>query len=278
MEAILITAFFVGVEAFWVWALLIQEEPPAEQSGEAPDASALRTPALLRQAMVIHGGDPEALHAAERSSRFAVGEFLFWQALVVAGVLGGFWLFTGGNFEEGITAGEMPIWVAMVLVPLVLLVIRMGTGMFARAADAADTRLAGLGLTLTEEPEVGFAANSTGLRPRVGGQAAMAGGRRGRRVQIRDDGRTSRVSVEAASPPFEITSDDGRLRASPGAPPEVERLLRPLRRANRWRGVHLTAGPEAVVVERREHLADGWLYDLWLVESLLAALPAPATA
>ena len=275
IETALITAFFLGVEGFWAWALLIRDEPSTARANGVPDATALRSAATLRAAMAVQGGDPEARRRAERSGRAAIAEFLAWQFLVVAGVVGGFWIFTGGRFDRGIDPGVMPIWIAIVVAPAVLLAIRLATGLLGKGLDAGETQLAGLGLASQSAPTVALAATPAGPRPRVRGEARLLGSRHGRTVEVSDRGSSSTVVVRAEVPTFELSSEDGKLRASPGAPAEVVDAVRPLRRAKRWRGVELIADRDRVTVERRERLAEGWLYDLWLVEMLLDRLPKP---
>lgn len=83
----LVTAFIIGVDGFWWWALFIR------RGGEAD-----------------RGSDPRLI------------EFMLWQSLILVGVIAGFWLF--GPMTAGYPE-QMRIWIAMVLAPTVILIARM---------------------------------------------------------------------------------------------------------------------------------------------------------
>jgi len=82
------------------------------------------------------------------------------------------------------------------------------------------------------------------------------------------------VQVSAAVAPFRITACDGRLVAEPGALPEVDEVLAKLEPApNVWRDVVVEGGRDGIRSRRTvtSH-AQGYVYDLWLVEQLAREL------
>jgi hypothetical protein len=111
----------------------------------------------------------------------------------------------------------------------------------------------------------------------------FSGTRRGRHValrvgivpEIRGKG-MNEVQVAAAVAPFRIVAKDGRLAAESGAMPEVDDVLARLSPAPKvWRDVVIVGGPDGIRSRRpvTAH-AQGYLYDLWLVEQLADALGA----
>ena len=99
IEMAMVTAVVLGIDAFWWWVLFIRREP----------------------------NEP-----AERAGGWALFEFKFWQTLIVLAVLGGFWLFTGGDLEHGVDGDEIGFRVALVLAPTMILVLRLFTGFGAK--------------------------------------------------------------------------------------------------------------------------------------------------
>ena len=247
IEMAMVTAFVIGIDAFWWWVLFLRREPPAE-AGVNP-ASPPPTPRALRQALALPDARPNV--AGQR----ALLEFKAWQTLIVLAVIGGFWLFTGGDLEHGVGGDEIGIWVAMVLAPTLILLVRLFTGLAGEGREDAEAEAATLGL------------HGAGL-------GKMTGTRRGREIDISVGARDSVVIVRAATPEFGITAADGKLTASSNAPHAVELVVGPLRKAKRWRGMELRAGSGAVTLQRHGGIADGWLYDLWLGERILDELAA----
>ena len=89
-EMIAVSVFLVAVDAFWWWALFIRREPGDQ------------------------GGTPGPMF-----------EFKLLQSLSLLGVVAGFWLF--GPLSDGYP-DQMLIWVAMVLGPILILLIRLLMG------------------------------------------------------------------------------------------------------------------------------------------------------
>jgi hypothetical protein len=145
------------------------------------------------------------------------------------------------------------------------------------AKSAEKAHLAPLGLALTKTP--GLAPDVIGLMG--GGQklipdgpAIVEGERYGRLVHIETIDKHSLTIVQAKVPEFKVQSNDGKLVPGKGAPEAVVGALRSLRKAKRWQGIVVYAGPEGIAVQRRSTGTNMWLYDLWLAEYLLDEINA----
>ena len=101
------------------------------------------------------------------------------------------------------------------------------------------------------------------------GPAIVEGERHGRLVHIETIGKHSLTVVQAKMPEFKVQSNDGKLVPDEGAPEAVAKALRSLRKAKRWRGIAVYAGPEGIAIQRQSKGTNMWLYDLWLAEYLL---------
>ena len=75
-------------------------------------------------------------------------------------------------------------------------------------------------------------------------------------------------------PEFKVQSNDGKLVPDEGAPEAVAKALKSLRKAKRWRGIVVYAGPEGIAIQRQSKGTNMWLYDLWLAEYLLDEINA----
>jgi hypothetical protein len=75
--------------------------------------------------------------------------------------------------------------------------------------------------------------------------------------------------VQAEVPDFKVQSNEGKLVPDRGAPEAVVKALKSLRKAKRWRGIVVYAGPEGIAIQRQSRGTNMWLYDLWLAEYLL---------
>ena len=74
-------------------------------------------------------------------------------------------------------------------------------------------------------------------------------------------------------PEFEIEQKRQRLHAANGAPAAVEAVLAALQPSEHWEKLRkVSGGPDGVVAERKVDAENGWLWDLWLCERLLAEL------
>jgi hypothetical protein len=80
--------------------------------------------------------------------------------------------------------------------------------------------------------------------------------------------------LQAEMPEFKVQSNDGKLVPDEGAPEGVAKALKSLRKAKRWRGIVVYAGPEGIAIQRQSKGTNMWLYDLWLAEYLLDEINA----
>jgi hypothetical protein len=276
-----LTALFAGIEGFWWWNLILRPERPDREGGvtdETPSAAALSSWTELHAAMALRGGDQTVVARARRRGRRAMAEFLFWQALAVAGALAGGWLRAYDVEEVAGIETEPTLWAVMALGPVAILVIRMVMpgGIFNRAfASAQDELLSPLGLRYQRAPGIALVPRADGSpRPLVRGRATISGERYDRHVEARFERGGSELRIDARSPAFEVRSEAGKLVASPAAPPAAHGVVDELRRAKRWRGVKVSGGPDGIVVRRRGLRGEPWLYDLWLGERLAERLEA----
>jgi hypothetical protein len=129
-----------------------------------------------------------------------------------------------------------------------------------------------LGLAVTETPglrpdAIGMLGGGQALIP--DGPAIVEGERYGRLVHIETLDVHSLTVVQAALPAFRARSDEGKLVPEEGAPEAAVVAFRSLRKAKRWRGVAVCAGPQGIAVQRQSKGSNMWLYDLWLAEYLI---------
>ena len=149
-----------------------------------------------------------------------------------------------------------------------------------------DLIMAPLALRSTER-RLGYRASTGDLRY----QNLYRGTRYGRPVELRQGNQTQGQKgamvawVLAATPEFRVSGVDGRAVAERDAPAEVVELLAGLTaNADVWSALHVTGGPQGIVVKRpitTRMFSQAWIYDLWLAERLadraaIAVLPAPA--
>ena len=80
--------------------------------------------------------------------------------------------------------------------------------------------------------------------------------------------------LQANLPEFRVQSNDGKLVPDSDAPETVAKAIQSLRKAKRWRGIEVSAGPEGIGVQRKSKGMNMWLYDLWLAEYLLDKIGA----
>jgi hypothetical protein len=111
--------------------------------------------------------------------------------------------------------------------------------------------------------------------------AVYQGARHGRPVHYRSDddhGVSTAVWLGVVAPPVRLAADRGVLAQQGAAvlPPELLAALRP---SPWWDGTRIGGGPGGLTARRDGRVAQGWLYDLWLLERLadaLALAPVPA--
>ncbi len=273
------TLWVIGILVYWwVQFLFLGYTDPKrlrEEAGEeAPEIKALRNWSTLSEAMTVYGGDVDELKRLEKAARRPVLEWFGWSTVLVLYVLTGPWLTGLGVLtqqRQGYFAAGFGVLAILMLVRTpFLLGASIGAGEYAY--------LRPLGLAVVERPTIDFrriartaVEGPWGLV--AGGATVVAGTRHDRQVQVAVDGKRNYTVVEAPVPPFTVESREGKLVAGEGAPKAVKESLKELRKAKRWLGMELQAGPEGIVVERSAtRRQDMWLYDLWLAERLLEAL------
>ena len=269
--------YVAGILLYWWWVFLFKgnkelEELAQVQEKELPGIKSLKSWNTLHQAMAIYGGNAEELI---RNARKANRPMLVWYGFMN---LGAVWIcgpVALGSLE--IIQVSLGIWLAgafaLVILMIVLTYFLLGWG----GRTAEEAYLAPLGLAVTQVP---------GLKPDVialigGGQklipdgpAIVEGMRHGRLVHIETIDRHSLTVLQAKLPDFNVQSDDGKLVADKGAPEAVAKALQSLRKAKRWRGIEVNAGPEGIGIQRESKGTNMWLYDLWLAEYLLDNISA----
>jgi hypothetical protein len=164
----------------------------------------------------------------------------------------------------GFGSGGGFVWIALMLVGTPTL---LGWG----AKSAEKAHLAPLGLTMTETPGLGvdvIGLIGSGQKSIPDGPAIVEGERYGRLVHVETIDQHSLTVVQARAPEFKVQSNDGKLVLEEGAPEAVVRALESLRKAKRWRGIAVYAGPQGIAVQRRTTGMNMWLSDLWLAEYL----------
>jgi hypothetical protein len=171
-----------------------------------------------------------------------------------------------------IETGGLGIWLAGVFVWVVLMLV--GTPVLLSWGGKAmeKTYLYPLGLAVTSTPRlqvdaIGLTGGGQRLIPE--GPAVFEGERHKRLVHIEAIGKHSLTILQAGMPTFKVESNDGKLVPDKWAPEAIVGALGSLRKAKRWRGIVVSAGPEGTAVQRQSRGTNMWLYDLWLAEYLL---------
>jgi hypothetical protein len=272
------TLWVIGILVYWwVQFLFLGYTDPkrlGDEAEEVPEIKALRNWSTLSEAMTVHGGDVDELEELERAARRPVLEWFGWSTVLVLYVLTGPWLTALGiltpQTQKYFAAGVVGLAIFIMVRTPFLLGASIGAGEYAY--------LRPLGLAVVESPTIDLKriprTAIDGPWGLVSGSATvLSGTRHDRQVQVVVDGKRNRTMVEAPVPPFSVQSREGKLVAGRGAPEAVKDNLKELRKAKRWLGMELQAGPEGIVIERdagrRQNM---WLYDLWLAERLLEAM------
>jgi hypothetical protein len=270
--------WIAGIFVYWWWVFLFKGNAELEEWSQArgqgvPGIKALKSWSTLHQAMAIHGGNVEALIKHAKKGRRpvllwygGVNLLLLWVVCPI--VLGSLGVIPGGKTVLGIWLAGVFVWVALMLVGTPFL-LTLGS------KRAEMTYLAPLGLALTSPP--GLEADRTGLmaegqKQTLDGAAIFEGERHGRLVHIETIGKRSLTVLQAEMPELTVRSNDGKLVPDREAPEAVAKALKRLRKAKRWRGIGVQAGPEGIGIQRQSRGTNMWLYDLWLAEYLSYAV------
>jgi hypothetical protein len=269
--------WFAGILLYWWWVFLFKGNRELEALSRAqgqgvPGIKALQRWSTLHQAMTIHGGNVEELIKNEKRAKRpmllwygSVNLMALW--IICPVTLGSLGIF---RLDAGIWLAGAFVWIALMLVGTPVL---LGWG----AKAAGDAYLAPLGLAVTKTPGLGVdGIGSTGGGQELipDGAAILEGERHGRLVHIETMDKHSLTVVQARLPEFTVKSNEGKLVPDEEAPEAVARALRRLRKAKRWRGIVVAAGPVGIGIQRQSKGTNMWLYDLWLAEYLLDAIHA----
>jgi hypothetical protein len=264
--------WFAGILLYWWWVFLFKgnrelEELSRAQGRGVPSIQALKSWNTLHQAMSIHGGDANKLIKNERKAKRpmllwygGVNLLALWVICPVA--LGSLEIF---QLDLGIWLAGALVWVVLMLVGTPLL---LGWG----ARSMGDAYLTPLGLAVTRTPGLGVDVMGLiggGQKLIPDGPSIVEGERYGRLVHIETIDKHSLTVVQARAPEFQVQSNEGKLVLNEGAPEAAVKALKRLRKAQRWRGIVVYAGPEGIAVQRQSTGMNMWLYDLWLAEYLL---------
>jgi hypothetical protein len=269
--------WFAGILLYWWWVFLFKgnrelEELAQSSGGDVPGIKSLKSWNTLHQEMTISGGNPkEFVKNAKKANR----PIIVWYGsmnLLVCWVLGPLILGFLGIIPDAVPQTQLGLWLggmfAGIVLQLVVTYVVLGWG----GGASEKAYLAPLGLAVTRvpglEPDViGLIGGGQKLIP--DGPAIVEGERYGRLVHIETIDKHSLTIVQAKVPEFKVQSKDGKLVPDEGAPEAVVKALKSLRKAKRWRGILVYAGPEGVAIQRQSKGTNMWLYDLWLAEYLL---------
>jgi hypothetical protein len=266
------TLWFAGILGYWWWVFLFKgntdfEELSRTQGQRVPAIKALRSWSTLHQAMAIHGGNVEELIKHERRAKRPL--LLWYGSMNLAAV----WVFAPVYLGSlGIVTLDVRIWLGGMVVWIILQLAGTPALLSWGARSSELAYLAPLGLALARIPRLkvdAIALLGGGQQLIPDGPAIVEGERYGRLVHIETIDKHSLTVLQARLPEFTVQSNEGKLVPDEGAPEAVVKALRSLRKAKRWRGIVVHAGPEGLAVQRHSKGTNMWLYDLWLAEYLL---------
>jgi hypothetical protein len=267
--------WFAGILLYWWWVFLFKgnrelEELSQTQGQRVPGIKSLKSWNTLHQAMAIHGGNVEELIRNEKRAKRPI--LLWYGGINLLAV----WIacpITLGSLEviHADWGNGIWIWLAGVFVWIALMLVGTPFLLSWGAKGAGEAYLAPLGLAVTQTPGlgvdvIGLIGGGQTLIP--DGPAIVEGERYGRLIHIETIAKHSLTVVQAKMPEFKVQSNDGKLVPDKEAPENVTRALKSLRKAKRWRGIVVHAGPEGIAIQRQSKGTNMWLYDLWLAEYL----------
>ena len=269
--------WFGGILLYWWWVFLFKGDGDlqelARSPGEVfPGIDSLKNWNTLHQAMTVHGGNVEEfIKNANRAKRPVIVWFGFMN-LLPCWIFGPLILGLLGLMPEAAPKTQLGIWLGGVFVWVVLMLVLTYVLLGWGGGAAAKTYLAPLGLAVTQIPGLKPDAISMiagGQRLIPDGPAIVEGERHGRLVHIETINKHSLTVLQAKLPEFKVSSKAGKLTPDENAPGEILDALKSLRKAKRWQGIEVYAGPEGIAIQRESKGTNMWLYDLWLAEYLL---------
>jgi len=266
-----------GILLYWWWVFLFKGNKELKELAESPGMDfpgikSLKNWNTLHQAMAVHGGSvKEYIENAKKANRPIILWFGTMNLMV-------FWIFAPfilgplGLLPDIAPDTQIMIWLGGAFAgPIVMIVVTyfvLGWG----AGASEKAYLAPLGLAVTRVPGlvpdlISMIGGGQILIP--DGPAIVEGERHGRLVHIETIDKYSLTVLQAKLPEFKVLSKEGKLTPDENAPEEVLDALKDLRKAKRWRGIEVYAGPDGIAVQRESKGTNMWLYDLWLAEYLL---------
>jgi hypothetical protein len=265
--------WIAGIFLYWWWVFLFKKDKAPEEFAQAqdegiPGIDSLKSWSTLHQAMAISGGNREELIKNAKKAKLPIllwfgsaNLLALWICCPIT--LGSLEIMHGFRIEYWV--GGVFVWVVVMLVGTYFL---LGWG----GGAGEKAYLAPLGLAITNMP--GLKPDAIGI---VGGgqqlisdsPSIVEGERNGHLVHIEMLEKRSLVIIQAKFPEFEVHSDEGKLVPKQGAPEQVIAGLKGLRKAKRWQGIQVFAGPQGIGIRRQSKGTNMWLYDLWLAEFLL---------
>jgi hypothetical protein len=266
-----------GILLYWWWVFLFKgnkelNELAQSPGGDFPGINSLKNWNTLHQAMAVHGGSvKEYIKNAKRANRPIILWFGTMNLMV-------FWIFAPfilgplGLMPDIAPDTQIMIWLGgaaagpVLMIVVTYFVLGWGGG----AAEKAYLTPLGLGVTRVPglAPDV-ISMIGGGQKLIPDGPAIVEGERHGRLVHIETIDKRSLTVLQAKLPEFKVLSKEGKLAPAENAPEDVVDALKDLRKAKRWRGIEVYAGPEGIAVQRNSKGTNMWLYDLWLAEYLL---------
>jgi hypothetical protein len=231
-----IVLWFGGVLLYWWWVFLFKGNRDLEALSQAQEPGVPGIKAL-KSWNTLH--QAMAIHGGDvealiKNEKKANRPVLLWYGSLNLLALWIFGPIALGSLE--IFQMDAGIWIAGVVVWVLLMLVGTPVLLSWGAKRAENAYLAPLGLALTRMP-----------RLKVDAIGLFGGGQK-----LIPDGP---AVVE-------------------GAPEVVFKALRSLRKAKRWRGIVVDAGPGGIGIQRQSKGTNMWLYDLWLAEYLLDKIEA----
>ncbi len=272
--------WFSGIMLYWWWVFLFRSKKELKAlaktpEGDFPGIKSLKTWNTLHQAMAISGGDVDELIKNEKKANRPIIIWFGFMNLLPCWIFAPFILGYLGfmpDIEPSILLG---VWLAGVIVWIVLMIIvtYLLLGWGSRASE--EVYLAPLGLEVTRT--LGLTIDITSL---IGdGQklipdnpTIIEGQRYGKLVHIETIGKYSLTFIETKLAEFRVQSNQGKLTPKENAPKELVAALKSLRKAKRWQGIKVSAGPKGIAIHRESKGTNMWLYDLWLAEFVIDKL------
>jgi hypothetical protein len=269
--------WFSGIMLYWWWVFLFKSNKELETLTETPAVDfpgikSLKNWNMLHQAMTISGGDVDAfIKNAKKANR----PIIIWfgcMNLLPCWIFAPFILGFLGIMPDIDSRVQLGVWLAGVFFWIVLMIVVTYALLGGGSRASEEAYLAPLGLAVARIPVLSIDINSLigdshKLIP--DSPTILEGQRNGRLVHIETIAKFSLTILQATLPEFRVQSNEGKLTPKENAPKEVVDALKTLRKAKRWQGIQVFAGPDGIAIHRESKGKNMWLYDLWLAEFVL---------